>query len=52
MRVLAFDGTRLMLPSYKTMTHEFDVQHVGPNKDVANHMVLAYILYDTENWPP
>ena len=52
MRVLACDGTRLMLPRHKTIIEEFGVQHVGPNADVANHMALASILYDTENLVP
>ena len=52
MRVLACDGTRLMLPQHKTIAQEFGVQHVGPNADVARHMALASILYDTENLVP
>ena len=52
MRVLACDGTRLILPRHKTITEEFGVQHVGPNADVATHMAMASILYDTENLVP
>lgn len=52
MRVLACDGTRLMLPRHKTIAHEFGVQHMGPNADVARHIALASILYDTENLVP
>jgi hypothetical protein len=52
MRVLACDGTKLMLPRHKTIAQEFGVQHVGPNADVARHMALASILYDTENLVP
>jgi hypothetical protein len=52
MRVLACDGTKLMLPRHKTIAQEFGVQYVGPNADVARHMALASILYDTENLVP
>jgi hypothetical protein len=38
--------------TYKTITEEFGVQHVGPNADVATHMAMASILYDTENLVP
>lgn len=52
MRVLACDGTKLMLPRHKTIAQEFGVQYVGPNADVARHMALASIIYDTENLVP
>lgn len=52
MRVLACDGTKLMLPRHRTIIHEFGTQYVGPNADVARHMALASILYDTENLVP
>jgi len=52
MRVLACDGTKLMLPRHKTIAQEFGVQYVGPNAGVARHMALASILYDTENLVP
>jgi hypothetical protein len=52
MRVLACDGTTLMLPRHKTIAQEFGVQHVGPNADVVRHMALASVLYDAENLVP
>jgi hypothetical protein len=52
MRVLACDGTKLMLPRHKTIVQEFGVQYVGPNANASRHMALASILYDTENLVP
>ncbi|MFN3378520.1 MAG: transposase [Runella zeae] len=52
MRVLACDGTRLVLPRHKTIVQEFGVQHLGPVADTATHMALSSILYDTENLVP
>ncbi|CAG5006773.1 IS4 family transposase ISPa45 [Dyadobacter sp. CECT 9275] len=52
MRILACDGTRLILPRHKTISEELGVQHMGPNAEVATHMAMASILYDTENLVP
>lgn len=51
-RILACDGTRLILPKHKTIEQEFGVQYTGPNAEVPTYMALASILYDTENLVP
>ncbi|EKF55883.1 transposase IS4 family protein [Galbibacter marinus] len=49
MRVLAVDGTRLMLPKHKTVQQEFGVHHFGPNADSARSMAMGSMLYDVLN---
>ena len=49
MRVLAVDGTRLMLPRHKTVTEEFGVHGFGPKADSARSMAMGSMLYDVLN---
>ena len=48
-RLLAVDGSRLMLPSHKTVRDEFGVYSLGPNADSERSMALCSMLYDVMN---
>jgi hypothetical protein len=48
-RVLAVDGSRLLLPRHPTVLEEFGQYKFGPNADVPQSMALCSILYDTQN---
>lgn len=49
MRVLAVDGTRLVLPNHKTVKKEFGEHSFGPKADSPRSLALASILYDVLN---
>jgi hypothetical protein len=48
-RALAVDGSRLMLPRYKTVEEEFGVHNFGPNADAPRSMAMCSMLYDVIN---
>ena len=48
-RLLAVDGTRLMLPNHKTVKAEFGECSFGPKADSKRSMALASMLYDVLN---
>jgi hypothetical protein len=48
-RLLAVDGTRLLLPNHKTVKEEFGECSFGPNADSKRSMALASMLYDVLN---
>lgn len=49
MRVLAVDGTRLMLPKHKTVAEEFGEHGFGPKADSVRSMAMGSMLYDVLN---
>lgn len=49
MRLLAVDGTRLVLPNHKSVTEEFGVHGYGPNADNQHSLALGSFLYDALN---
>ncbi len=48
-RLLAVDGTRLMLPNHSTVQEDFGVYQPGPHSDVSRSMALGSMLYDVLN---
>jgi hypothetical protein len=48
-RLLAVDGTRLLLPKHKSVTAEFGEHGFGPNADSKRSLALASMLYDPVN---
>ena len=48
-RLLAVDGSRLMLPNHKTIKEEFGECSFGPNSDSKRSMALVSMLYDVLN---
>lgn len=49
MRVLAVDGSRLMLPRHETVIEEFGEHSFGPNPDSKRSMAMCSMLYDVLN---
>jgi len=49
MRILAVDGTRLVLPNHKSVEQEFGKHHFGPNADSPRSMAIGSMLYDVLN---
>lgn len=49
MRLLAVDGTRLMLPNHPSVVKEFGTCSFGPNADSPRSMAIGSILYDVLN---
>lgn len=49
MKLLAVDGTRLMLPNHKTVREEFGEHHFGPKADSKRSMAMGSMLYDVLN---
>lgn len=49
MRVLAVDGTRLVLPKHQSIVGEFSEHFLTPNADSARSPTTGTILYDTLN---
>lgn len=49
MKLLAVDGSRLMLPNHQTIREEFGVHHFGPNADSPRSMAMCSMLYDVLN---
>ena len=48
-RLLAVDGTRLMLPNHPSIKEEFGECSFGPNSDSKRSMAIASMLYDVLN---
>jgi Transposase DDE domain len=48
-RILAVDGTRLMLPNHPTIVEEFGQQEFGPKADSKRSMAIGSVLYDCLN---
>lgn len=48
-RLLAVDGTRLLLPNHKTISEEFGEYGFGPNADSKRSIAVASMLYDVLN---
>jgi len=49
MRVLAVDGTRLMLPNHPSIIEEFGQHSFGPHADRPRSMAIGSMLYDVLN---
>ena len=49
MRVLAIDGSRLMLPNHPSIKEEFGEHHFGPKADSPRSLALVSMLYDVLN---
>ena len=49
-RVLAVDGTRLMLPNHPSIVEEFGQQEFGPKADSKRSMAIGSVLYDCLNY--
>lgn len=49
MRVLAGDGTRLVLPNHPSIVEEFGQHKFGPNADSERSLATASMLYDVLN---
>lgn len=49
MRVLAIDGTRLVLPNHPSVIEEFGQQKFGPKADSPRSLAMASMLYDVLN---
>ena len=49
LRLLAVDGTRLMLPNHPTIKEEFGECSFGPNADSKRSMAIGSMLYDVLN---
>lgn len=49
MKLLAVDGTHLMLSNHKTVREEFCEHHFGPKADSKRSMAMGSKLYDVLN---
>ena len=49
MRILAVDGTRLVLPKHNTTEEEFGIHLFGPKADSPQVLAMGSILYDVLN---
>ena len=49
MRVMAVDGSRLVLPNHQTVREEFGVHKFGPNADSERSLALCSVFYDVLN---
>jgi len=49
MRLLAVDGTRLVLPNHPSVVKEYGLYGMGPNGGSQKSMALASMLYDVLN---
>jgi hypothetical protein len=49
MRLLAVDGTRLVLPNHPTVVEEFGVHQFGPKSDSPRSLAMGSLLYDPLN---
>ena len=49
MRLLAIDGSRLVLPNHPSVVEEFGTHSFGPNADQPRSLALTSILYDVLN---
>lgn len=49
MRLLAVDGSRLVLPNHPSVKEEFGVHNFGPNADSEQSLALTSVLFDPLN---
>jgi hypothetical protein len=49
MRLLAVDGTRLVLPNHPTVVEEFGLHQFGPKADSPRSLAMGSLLYDPLN---
>ncbi len=49
MRLLAVDGTRLVLPNHPSVAQEFGVHQFGPKADSPRSLAIGSLLYDPLN---
>jgi len=49
MRLLAVDGTRLVLPNHPSVVQEFGVHQFGPKADSPRSLAMGSLLYDPLN---
>ena len=49
MRLLAVDGTRLILPNHPTVVEEFGLHQFGPKADSPRSLAMGSLLYDPLN---
>lgn len=49
MRLLAVDGTRLVLPNHPTVAKEFGIHQFGPKADSPRSLAMGSLLYDVLN---
>lgn len=49
LRVLAVDGTRLVLPNHPSVVKEFGQHKFGPNADSLRSLAMGSVLYDVLN---
>lgn len=49
MRLLAVDGTRLVLPNHPSVAEEFGMHQFGPKADSPRSLAMASLLYDPLN---
>ena len=49
MRLLAVDGTRLVLPNHPSVAQEFGVHQFGPKADSPRSLAMGSLLYDVLN---
>jgi Transposase DDE domain len=49
MRLLAVDGTRLVLPNHPTVAEEFGIHQFGPKADSPRSLAMGSLLYDPLN---
>jgi len=49
LRVMAVDGSRLVLPNHHTVKEEFGVHSFGPNADSERSLALCSVFYDVLN---
>lgn len=49
MRLLAVDGTRLVLPNHPSVVEEFGIHQFGPKADSPRSLAMASLLYDPLN---
>lgn len=49
MRLLAVDGTRLVLPNHPSVAEEFGVHQFGPKADSPRSLAMGSLLYDVLN---
>lgn len=48
-RLLAVDGTRMVLPNHPSIVEEFGQQKFGPNADIPHSLAMGSMLYDCLN---
>lgn len=49
MRVLAVDGTRLVLPNHPSVVEEFGLHEFGPKADSPRSLAMGSMLYEVDH---